>query len=62
MDEWKRISNILLEKNHIKLPIEKQRILRKESPDIAAPLIHHYRDRLKPNLKEMNAKKKNASQ
>ena len=24
MDEWKRISNILLEKNHIKLPIEKR--------------------------------------
>ena len=46
----------------IKLPIEKQRKLRKESPDIAAPLIHHYRDRLKPKLKEMNAKKNNASQ
>ena len=46
----------------IKLPIEKQRKLRKENPDIAAPLIHHYRDRLKPKLKEMNAKKNNVSQ
>ena len=43
--------------NIIKFPIEKQRILRKEKPDVAAPLIHHYRDRIKPKLKEMNAKK-----
>ncbi len=35
------------------LPIEKQRILRKHSPEIAAPLIHHYRDRIKPKLKEL---------
>ena len=41
------------------LPIEKQRKLRKEKPDIAAPLIHHYRDRFRPKLKEMNAKKNN---
>ncbi len=41
----------------IKLPIEKQRDLRKNKPDVAAPLIHHYRDRLKPKLKDMNAKK-----
>ena len=39
------------------LPIEKQRKLRKEKPEIAAPLIHHYRDRLKPKLREMNEKK-----
>ena len=41
----------------IKLPIQKQRILRKEKPDIAAPLIHHYRDRLRPKLKEMKSRK-----
>ncbi len=46
----------------IKLPIDKQRILRKEKPDIAAPLIHHYRDRLKPKLKEMKSKKNKANQ
>ena len=40
-----------------KMPIEKQRKLRKENPEIAAPLIHHYRDRLKPKLKEMIIKK-----
>tara|TARA_B100002052_G_scaffold217015_1_gene199015 strand:+ start:16 stop:1077 length:1062 start_codon:yes stop_codon:yes gene_type:complete len=39
------------------LPIEKQRKLRKQNPEIAAPLIHHYKDRLKPKLKEMNKKK-----
>jgi len=41
----------------IKLPIEKQRSLRKNNPDIAAPLIHHYRNRLKPKLREMTIKK-----
>ena len=46
----------------IKMPIDKQRILRKEKPDIAAPLIHHYRDRLKPKLKEMKSKKSKANQ
>ena len=44
------------------MPIDKQRILRKEKPDIAAPLIHHYRDRLKPKLKEMKSKKSKANQ
>ncbi len=39
------------------LPIEEQRKLRKTKPEIAAPLIHHYRDRLKPKLKEMTIKK-----
>ena len=39
------------------MPIEKQRELRKTKPDVAAPLIHHYRDRLKPKLKEMTMKK-----
>ena len=39
------------------MPIEKQKELRKTKPDIAAPLIHHYRDRLKPKLKEMTDKK-----
>ena len=39
------------------LPIEKQKVLRKQKPEIAAPLIHHYRDRLKPKLKEMKKKK-----
>ena len=39
------------------LPIEKQRELRKENPELAAPLIHHYRDRLKPKLPEMVAAK-----
>ena len=39
------------------LPIEKQKILRRENPEIAAPLIHHYRDRLKPKLKEMKKRK-----
>ncbi len=39
------------------MPIEQQRELRKRQPDIAAPLIHHYRDRLKPKLKEMIIKK-----
>ena len=39
------------------MPIEKQRELRKKSPEIAAPLIHHYRDRLKPKLNEMILKK-----
>ena len=39
------------------MPIEKQRVLRKTKPNIAAPLIHHYRDRLKPKLKEMINKK-----
>ena len=46
----------------IKMPIDKQRILRKEKPDIAAPLMHHYRDRLKPKLKEMKSKKSKANQ
>ena len=41
------------------LPIEKQRYLRKQKPEIAAPLIHHYRDRLKPKLKELIHKKEN---
>tara|TARA_B110000467_G_C18337086_1_gene499044 strand:- start:1136 stop:2206 length:1071 start_codon:yes stop_codon:yes gene_type:complete len=44
-------------KNINSLPLEKQRELRKNNPDIAAPLIHHYKDRLKPKLPEMNAKK-----
>ena len=39
------------------LPIEKQRKLRKNNPELAAPLIHHYRDRIKPKLKEMVNKK-----
>ena len=42
------------------LPIEEQRELRKEKPDVAAPLIHHYRDRLKPKLKEMTKRKNNS--
>ena len=42
------------------LPIEEQRELRKEKPDVAAPLIHHYRDRLKPKLKEMTERKNNS--
>ena len=41
------------------LPIDEQRKLRKENPSKAAPLIHHYRDRLKPKLKEMINKKIN---
>ena len=41
-----------------KMPIEKQRRLRKMTPEIAAPLIHHYRDRLKPKLNKMLAKQK----
>ncbi len=45
----------------ISLPIEEQRRLRKENPEVAAPLIHHYRDRLKPKLKEMKLRKKNRS-
>ena len=41
------------------LPIEEQRNLRKNKPELAAPLIHHYRDRIKPKLKEMiNEKQK----
>ena len=47
--------------NIISLPIEEQRRLRKENPEVAAPLIHHYRDRLKPKLKEMKLRKKNSS-
>ena len=39
------------------MPIEEQRKLRKKQPEIAAPLIHHYRDRLKPKLNEMISKK-----
>ena len=39
------------------LPIEEQRKLRKNKPELAAPLIHHYRDRIKPKLKEMVNKK-----
>ena len=39
------------------LPIEEQRKLRKDNPELAAPLIHHYRDRIKPKLKEMINKK-----
>jgi len=39
------------------MPIEEQRELRKIKPEIAAPLINHYRDRLKPKLKEMIIKK-----
>ena len=46
----------------IELPIEEQRVLRKEKPDVAAPLIHHYRDRLKPKLKEMQTKKNATNQ
>tara|TARA_B100001142_G_scaffold121766_1_gene123706 strand:+ start:2626 stop:3693 length:1068 start_codon:yes stop_codon:yes gene_type:complete len=46
----------------IKLPIEEQRILRRETPNIAAPLIHHYRDRLRPKLKEMQTKKNTSNQ
>ena len=42
--------------------IEQQRQLRKTQPDEAAPLIHHYRDRLKPKLKEMINKKNQDSQ
>ena len=38
-------------------PIEEQRKLRKDNPEIAAPLMHHYRDRLRPKLKEMITKK-----
>ena len=34
-----------------------QKVLRKQKPEIAAPLIHHFRDRLKPKLKEMKKKK-----
>ena len=49
-------------KEIIKLPIEEQRVLRKENPNIAAPLINHYRDRLKPKLKEMQIKKNAANQ
>jgi len=45
-------------KNIKNLPIEKQRTLRKKSPHKAAPLIHHYRDRLKPKLNEMINKHK----
>ena len=40
------------------MPIEKQRKLRKLHPESAAPLIHHYRNRLKPRLKEMTIRKK----
>ena len=39
------------------LPINEQKELRRNKPDIAAPLMHHYRDRLKPKLTEMNTKK-----
>ena len=46
----------------IKLPIDTQRALRKEKPDVAAPLMHHYRDRLKPKLKEMKSRKSKANQ
>lgn len=45
-------------KNIKNLPIEEQRTLRKKSPHKAAPLIHHYRDRLKPKLNEMINKQK----
>ena len=40
------------------MPIEEQRKLRKLNPESAAPLIHHYRDRLRPRLKEMTIRKK----
>tara|TARA_B110000014_G_C20126592_1_gene600828 strand:- start:6680 stop:7750 length:1071 start_codon:yes stop_codon:yes gene_type:complete len=39
------------------LPIKKQKDLRKQKPELAAPLIHHYRDRIKPKLTEMLSKK-----
>ena len=39
------------------MPIEEQRKLRKLNPESAAPLIHHYRDRLRPRLKEMTIRK-----
>ena len=46
--------------NIISLPIDQQKRLRKENPEVAAPLIHNYRDRLKPKLKEMKLRKKNS--
>ena len=46
-------------KKIISLPIKKQRKIRKENPEIAAPLMHYYKDRLKPKLKEMTQKKIN---
>ena len=39
------------------MPIAKQKELKKTKPEIAAPLIHHYRNRLRPKLKEMTDKK-----
>ena len=39
------------------MPLEEQRKLRKMNPEIAAPIIHHYRDRLRPKLNEMISKK-----
>jgi len=36
-----------------KLPIEKQKVLRKENPDLAAPLRNKNRDRLRPKLKDL---------
>ncbi len=44
-------------KNIKSMPKDEQKELRKTNPEIAAPLIHHYRDRLKPKLKEMTVKK-----
>ena len=36
-----------------KLPIEKQKVLRKDNPDLAAPLLNKNRDRLRPKLKDL---------
>jgi UPF0176 protein len=44
-------------KKNKSMPIEEQRKLRKLNPESAAPLIHHYRDRLRPRLKEMTIRK-----
>ena len=38
-------------------PLKNKEKIRKENPEIAAPLIHYYKDRLKPKLKEMKKKK-----
>ena len=36
-----------------KLPIEKQKVLRKDKPNLAAPLLNKNRDRLRPKLKDL---------
>ncbi len=36
-----------------KLPIEKQKFLRKNNPNLAAPLLNKNRDRLRPKLKDL---------